>query len=352
MVTTRPPHQAHATDGWRRRVLLAGGVLVVMLVGAEFVLRALGFAPAPGADADGGFTIESSAPLFVSDAAAGCRYGPGTFVVHYPSGRDVTIHHSSDGLRWTRPPGEASRDSLPQIWIMGGSFTHGWSVDDEHTFPWLVQSALPRHDVRNFGVGGYGTLACWLRFQEALAAGETPVAVVLAYASFHDGRNTWTREWSRSLQPTRRELEEGLPRAVATNDGFRVVRDLPHYHPLPFAAVSALSAALEHLLDRVEDHLHRHSRRVNEAIVRAFQERCRREGIAFVLAGILDDRATRRTLRDCAAAGIDTVDIAVDLLRPGYRNLPDDAHPSRRAHAAYAAALIPHLRKILASSAP
>lgn len=310
--------------------LLAGALVV------EGVLRLLGERPRPsGAAGPPAFTIDADTQLILPDDAAGYRYGPGTFVVAYASGDMFRLRHGADGLRVTGPS-TAVDDARPQLWILGCSFTHGWAVDDDQTYPWLVQAALPALRVRNFGVGGYGTLQSWLRFEAMLAAGEKPAAVVVAYASFHDGRNTWTREWSRSLGPQR------LPRAVLAGSGFCVVRGVPHYRPLPLVHRSALMNRFEAALDRVEDHAIRHSRAVNLAILQAFADRCRAEGIDFLVAGIQDDHPTRRTLADCRRRGIDTVDIAVDLTREEYRNAYDP-HPSPAAHAAYAARLIPAL---------
>lgn len=346
----------------RRKRVAFGGALAILVLGIgalslELAARALGYRPRPHArDHVRQYTVESDDDLVVADAAAGFRYGPGEFIVQYTTGHRFHLHHDLDGSRRTRPPAMVAADSLPQIWLLGDSFTHGWSVDDEETFAWKVQEALPGFTVRNYGVGGYGTLLSWLRFEEMLAAGSRPAVVVLVYASFDDGRNTWTREWSRSLRPTKRELAEGIPRAVfakesADENGFRVVRDKPRYHPLPLVHHSALSVALENRLDRLEDRLYRRSRAVNEAILRSFHRRCQQDGITFVVAGIADDRSTRRTLRSCSRRGIDTVDISIDLMQEGYRNLPHDRHPSPLAHAAYAAGLLRHLARVLHTEA-
>lgn len=341
-------------SGSRGRRIVSGAVLsvAVFVLGTltlEVALRALGYQPRPRPSHDGPpYTIETDDRLILPDEAAGYRYGPGEFVVQFKTGHRFHLRHGPDGLRCTRPLSSTSGDSLPQIWMMGGSFTHGWSVDDEDTFPWKVQEALPAFDVRNFGVGGYGTLQSWLRFVSTLAAGEKPAAVVLVYASFADGRNTWTRSWARSLHPTKRELAEGIPRAVFSEEhGFEVVRDRPRYRPFPLVHHSALTTALEARFDRLEDRLLRHSREVNLAIVQAFQRRCQQDGIVFVLAGILRDRGTRWTLDQARRSGIDTVDISADLSREGYRNRPHDGHPSRLAHAVYAERLIPRLRSVL-----
>jgi hypothetical protein len=337
----------------RRKAAHATGTLIVSFVLAtilsEVALRITGFEPRSDASAGKGWVIEPEEGLFRYSERRGYAYGPGDFVVTLPSGLVFRIGHGPDGLRRTAPL-TVHREPVakPEVWILGGSFTHGWSVDDDQTYPWKLQELLPETDVVNFGVGGYGTLLSWLQFEEALDLQPAPAVVVIAYGSFHDERNTWTRSWRRAIAPARPQDARPIPRAVlAGGNSFEVVRQKPGYHAFPLVHVSALSNLLEDKYGRFENRLVLHSRQVTESILLAFRERCAEEGVQLVVAGIMDNDATQRRLEFCAAAGIDTLDISVNLDREGFRNLPHDEHPGSLAHTSYAGRLAAGLRPIL-----
>lgn len=105
-----------------------------------------------------------------------------------------TVTHLPDTLRVTRPLSECHReDRREAIWVFGCSFTHGWSLNDEETYPWVLQQRLPDYQVVNFGVSGYGTLHSLMQFREALRTRDKPKAAVVAYGFLHDRRNTFLR---------------------------------------------------------------------------------------------------------------------------------------------------------------
>ncbi|MFO1378459.1 MAG: hypothetical protein U1F14_15795 [Steroidobacteraceae bacterium] len=59
-----------------------------------------------------------------------------------------------DKHRITRPLADYStQDAREKIWIFGCSYTEGWSLNDEETYPWLLQERFPDYDeLANFGV--------------------------------------------------------------------------------------------------------------------------------------------------------------------------------------------------------
>jgi len=135
-----------------------------------------------------------------------------------------------------------------------------------------------------------------------------------------------------------------LPHARLQGDGaFDIIYEVPNYRAFPMVHQLALSNWLEAKVGLFENRVLHRSHEVSESILLAFQRRCDQEGVALVVAGILDDPVTRDMLERCRRAGIDTVDISVDLTVEGFRNLPHDAHPSALAHQAYADKLLTHL---------
>ena len=61
--------------------------------------------------------------------------------------------------------GSAGNKMVPVLVAAGCSFTFGWGVDDDHTWPWLLKENLPGYEVVNIGTNGYGKLTkpFWLR---------------------------------------------------------------------------------------------------------------------------------------------------------------------------------------------
>jgi hypothetical protein len=178
-----------------RKTLVFGLVSLALmatltLAAAELLARLTGIHP--WAKGDFKIHVTPGGRLFTPHPTRGYAQLPGTFVLTLADGYSFTMTHLSSGLRITHPLATyTDTRSKPEIWIMGCSFTHGWSLNDQDTYPWLLQAHLPEYEVVNYGVEGYGTLHALLQLREALTTQPTPRMVVYAYASLHDGRNTF-----------------------------------------------------------------------------------------------------------------------------------------------------------------
>ncbi len=102
-----------------------------------------------------------------------------------------TATNLANTLRITHPLATyPAPDAKKEIWIFGDSVTYGWSVNDEETFPWLLQEKFPDYEVVNFGVQGYSTLNSLIQLREALQNGKKPKLVILSYASWVSRKTT------------------------------------------------------------------------------------------------------------------------------------------------------------------
>jgi hypothetical protein len=229
------------------------------------------------------------------------------------------------------------------IGIFGCSFTHGWSVNDDETYPWLLQQQLPNCEVVNFGVGGYGTVHSLIQLRNALDEERKPDVAVIAYCSFHDERNTFLRTRRKVVAPYSRLGDILQPYArLERNGGLRIQMAEAIYSEFLGMRHSALSHCLETAYNSVEDRLCG-SREVTRAIIREFSDLCIRNNIALVVAG-MDGRAADM-LDYCATSGIRVTSLAVDLMEPGNSNRPYDNHPSAKAHKIYAQKLCAFLKQ-------
>jgi hypothetical protein len=327
----------------RRRIFIVITLLLMTLVvlgAGEIVARLCGIKPyaVPRMEV----LVEPGGRFYTLKSSGGYGQLPGAFDVTLPSGWKFHVTHDTNGLRVTRaasPPSD--RPQKAGLWIMGCSLTHGWSLNDPETFPWLVQQAMPEFDVLNGGVEGYSTLQSRLLFQELLETRGKPAVVVLAYGTFHDFRNTLVRERRKAVVAYNRLGPLQQPYARFKRGGeLEYFMSPVEYTEFPLMRASALVHFAEQQYNRWEIS-RAHSDIVSLELMRRWAVFCRDEGIAFVVAGISSDSGPM--LEALEKMGLRTVNISVRLLEPGNTNLPHDNHPSAKANQEYARKLVAYL---------
>ena len=297
-----------------------------------------------------GFKAWTSPPLFVAidppgpylrkHPTRGFAHVPGKFRLTLVRDYSFTVTHGDDGLRITHPLTTPISEAKKQIWIFGCSFTHGFSVSDEGTYPWILQSRLPDYEVVNFGTDGYGTVQSMIQFRETLRDGKKPALVVVAYAYFHDMRNAMTRTWRKDLSGNNRLDPISFPYARLNSDGKLIIVSEQLRYSGEF--VLRHSALLNYLDDRLNSYLEKKfdltqsgpsmTHEVSKAVLEEFWNECKANGIRFILAGISHDPRTAEMLNYFKNKGATTVDISVDSSITENTNYPFDVHPSVRAN--------------------
>lgn len=316
----------------------------VFLLGAEFVVRWKGVRPwVPREEKT--ISVEPGGRLVTPHPILGYTYIPGRFTVTLADGYSFVMTHLENSLRVTQPLDDyAETHEKPEIWIFGCSFTHGWSLNDQETYPWLLQQRLPNYQIVNFGVGGYGTIHSLLQYRDALGL-KRPKLAVLAYAGFHDERNTLARTWRKVAAPNNKLESLKLPYALLADDGglqYHLGTDIV-YNEFPMMKQLALSHYLEGHWNAAEEKL-LHSHGVSEALITEMARLSQEQQVKFLVAAISPDR---QMLKFVDQHGIPNVDISVDRKINEYKNLPHDPHPSAAANKLYAAKLEPAIRAAL-----
>lgn len=323
----------------------AAGVIVLLLGAGEMAVRLKGVRPWVSEPLL--LRVEPGGRFFQFDAVAGYRHLPGEFRVRLPDGYTFHVTHGDDTLRLTSRAGSGEPDSRPEIWVLGCSFTHGWSLNDEETYPWLLQERLSRYRVVNFGVDGYSNLQSYLQLQQALGERGSPAAVVMAYAQFHDMRNILARQARKAFVPWNRLGLLILPYArLAGEEDFSFRMEEVLYSEFPLMRYSALSHYLETIYNSREEEIYR-GREVSRAILTKMAGVCAKRDILFAIAEIAHPAVM---MSFAESRSIPAIDISVDLRIEGNNNMPHDAHPSALAHRRYAAALGTFLRENLPRS--
>ena len=155
-------------------------LLLIIFILAEAGLRIVGQKPA-NSKYRPSINVEPSGKYFVKDSIFGYTHLPGKFYVTLNDNYTFVTTHKKSTLRITHPIADDSNYvDKPTIWIMGGSDTHGWSINDEETYAWQVQKDLKdSYEVLNFGVSGYGTIHSLLQIKEGFQSLKKPKIIVL-----------------------------------------------------------------------------------------------------------------------------------------------------------------------------
>ena len=330
-----------------RKKRRAFGLILVLLVPTicfgvgEVVARIAGLKPWDPTVGRLNSDIRPGGTLFAPHPKLGYALLPGQFTVKQ-SKITWTVTQPSALHRVVRPAG-AAPEGRDAIWFFGDSVTYGWGLDDDVTYPWLIQQKHPELEVVNFAVGGYSTLQSLIELEETLAAGEKPPRVaVIAYASFHDGRNARLRGNRKSWIYYVAQYPE-FPAAQLEEGKLKYGMVKLEYTPWPLEEHSALVNFLEEKSNEIQV-ITSGAQRVSQAIVLRFSELCKQHGIELVFAGIYRDARTVSMMQWAEAQGIRALDISVDPTNTE-NILPGDGHPGPKANVEFASKLEPILPK-------
>ena len=326
----------------RQKLVLLILTIFFSLVCAELVLRAEGYEPL-GPVQQQYQSIEPGGRFLELDSPVGYSLIPGAYKITFIDGYTFQVTHSSDRLRITHPLNDSVTEK-DAVWILGDSFTYGWELNDAETYPWLLQNALPEFEIVNFGVPGNGTVQSYLQIQDALQRRTKPKIIVLAYASFHDERNTLARTWRKYFPvPVNSQGDVYLPVARLDQQGnARYGVSELEYREFPLVRSLALANLIDNIYNIQVDRYQQPSHAVTKAVIKDLYNAATQNQARFVLAGIYSDPLTQEMLQFANAQGIETVDISVPVDPPTF--FPD-AHPRANANLQFAQKLLPRLSR-------
>jgi len=108
------------------------------------------------------------------------------------------VYGVSGGTRLTSP----TPHDGPTLIAAGCSFTFGHAVNDQDTWPWLLQESLPQYQVINAAVMGYGTDQALMAADRQLQQNPgRSAAVVLGFGDFQIERNRGAQGWLVHVYP-------------------------------------------------------------------------------------------------------------------------------------------------------
>ena len=321
-----------------KKILLVTFSVVFALLVGELALRWMSPAWYPQTQSHqthGGFG--STPPINVYDAELGWALSPGSVRGH-DSGRADVVYSIDHGERLT----SLHPRSGPMIVATGCSFTFGQGVNDQDTWPWLLQEQMPNYHVVNVAAMGYGTDQALLAAERKVTAlpGEVQT-VVLGFGVFQIDRNRCPQSWLATTCPFGKPLfvQNGAGVQYKGQITFRSMGSLVDSvvdHSLFLSAIANLVA--DRLVYRIESH--NGGRQLTVSLITDFARRFQARGVRLVVVILpyLSDQGPRsRADRDFVisqlrAAGVPTLALEIPRLPDGSMDphrFTVGSHPNR-----------------------
>jgi hypothetical protein len=245
-------------------------ILILLCLGsAELSVRLAGLSPVPRPSRA---VVHSG--IFMEDSQLGWFHRPNVKQAFRITGElPHTVTIVENGARATGPR-TATRASHRDLIFVGCSFTFGWGLNDEETFAWKVQTALPHWNVHNFGVNGYGTCQSYMLLKRLIQRGNwhNPV-VIYGFLDDHEKRNVAYYVWHYALSVLTSTGTVWLPSCMLDSAGaiaFNAPRPYPHF---PFRHTLAVIPVFEQLYLWFEGaSLARQSQAITERLLVEMQE--------------------------------------------------------------------------------
>lgn len=262
---------------------------------------------------------------------------------------DWTVTTDPDGQRITAP---APSTADTTVSLYGCSNTFGWGLDDEATYPWLLQTARPDLRVLNYGVSGYSLYQMLLRMERTIER-DKPRVVVLGFSPGLEARSVSDHHYLRILSE-----QGGTPPSCLSLEGRNGKRALKRfglegYRHLPLSDKSALVKLAERRLNRLlyAGRVKGDARRkTTEHLLMAMENLCKKHDAVFHVQYLVANTGYREFLHRAGmnwAPGPVDLDGCDEAGNYAYRLAPFDGHPNAAANRAYAEAMTPVLDALL-----
>ncbi len=250
--------------------------LLFVMIGLELGLRVVGYNPPK--------ERPQSITFYKPHDQLGWELKPGSYQFPMNTWGD-TMHLTIDDL------GERVTKAIPipgnsdKILFVGGSFTMGAGLDDQETFAWKIQETFPFLDIRNLGVGGYGTYQSLQVLQQQFNQKSKPQAVIYGFIAHHLYRNVAEPGWLGAIAINSGKSSNdqiNIP-YVKLSENKKLIKGSPvKYQRIPFSKTLATSFMIERTLNNISGYSRsRNAHRVLEMLLLEMQDLCNRNQVPF-----------------------------------------------------------------------
>ena len=218
------------------------------------------------------------------DNELGWKFVPGTY--------EVPVNKWGHTMQATILPGngratsdEDQPEGLDKLVFIGGSFTFGSGLNDEQVFTWKLQNTFKNIDIRNLGVGAYGTYQSLMVLEQELKKDDKPKTVVYGYIGSHRFRNVAHNRWLQMLYYNSRKVHPKTP-YVTLNELGNFERQTPiRMTKIPFSEKLVSLSKTESLLNKLLAYPRiQNDKKLTQLLVLEMQRLCRENDINFYLS--------------------------------------------------------------------
>lgn len=316
------------------KIILSNSIiLLVFLCIIEIGFRIHGHETYPGKIPD--IAVVPDGKYFQEDSILGYKHRAGEYDITLKKEYGFSTHHDSNTLRLTSQLAENTSILKPSIWIFGCSFTHGWSINDHETFPWILQSKLDDFTITNWGVSGYGTVHFYLQFKEALKKRKKPNMIIINHADFHFERNSFSFQRRRNVSKWNFLGDLHQPYCTLdNNEKMHIQYANKEYNSWWLSKYSTLAYYFQIRYESYVDGKNKENEKIiTSMLLDKIISLAKENEIETIITNIGSDPefiqkyAKKKT--------VPFVDISVDIKESKYNNLPYDAHPNSTSNIIY-----------------
>lgn len=318
---------------------------VATLLFLEILLRILGYRPYANHD----YKVSSTpSKPYIADKTFGIRLNEGVFTLTLNDAIEFTATHQANGER--KVPGSELSDN-PEILFLGCSFTYGYGVNDDETFPAIVQKKHKDWRISNAAVVGYGTTQHLLQLRERLEQ-NPPECVILSLSSVHFMRTILSQQYRANLRIGYRrssgEVDDRMKGArfpYMTECGKIEYQDWETMYPEVWGRYwLATSNFLQIRFDQIKTP-DCNPVEITACILKEMAELCEKKGVTFGVI-CLDSNHETASLQK-RIPEIPWKNVGFSFKSKRFTHLPHDSHPNQRGHRKISRTILPFIEKLV-----
>ena len=278
------------------------------------------------------------------DENLGYVYLPGKYLVHWKQydfmGKIKKEHLAtetvnSEGYRITSG-NYLKANFKPEVWIFGCSFTFGSYLNDDQTFPYIIQKKYQELEVKNYARGGYGQIHNLLQYEDLIKRAAKkkvyPKMVIVTYAPFHLERNIASDERLYRLRNHAKHVVVHVPAAKLNEN-----KELEIFYKSLGVETKKNDSKNEKVF-AVE---------VTKQIFDRISISAKKHNISLLVATFNVNIQDDDVLKYLAINKYTIVSLNVDHLKNKYNLFPFDGHPNALANELYAKIIIEKMQSFL-----
>ncbi|MCB0331174.1 MAG: hypothetical protein KDD70_16005 [Bdellovibrionales bacterium] len=333
----------------RACILLSLFVGISSFLCAEYALRAFGVVNIYPSVATGYL-----GPA-IKDAELGWRNRPGAqeYELRTDPSRTFRPTVAENSLRATSSADGSAARGNAELWFSGCSVTYGWMLEDQETFPWKVQKALPNTLVRNLGTAAYGTYQSMLFYQELVKRSDPDtslspsVDVLHMFVPAHPDRNVNTFEWLRGQQIHNPFGWMEIPYCLLSDDGGLDCRPPEGLPWVPLAGRSTVFGLVGEVIQKQRSRGREEVRfAVTKKLFSRFRDHVSAAGGRFHVGLLYPGDWNEELKKYLAEENISIIDCVMPQASTASRKIPNDGHPNSLMTSEWAECLVEKIKML------